>query len=117
MGIPTDNFSYLSERGVGPDQQPFNCKSEENLRRRFELSVRRALVERAIPYLDQFRSIDDVIPVLRHSFYRAIGLHVVGKTEEAIPLLQQERERALLLDTDVRAVSARLRFIEELLGG
>tara|TARA_R110000868_G_scaffold411752_1_gene708786 strand:- start:5293 stop:5412 length:120 start_codon:yes stop_codon:yes gene_type:complete len=35
--------------------------------------------------------------------------------EEAIPLLQQQRERLSLLDSDTPAISARLRFIEELL--
>lgn len=117
VGIPTDSFSYLSERGVGLDQEKFNCKTEENLRRRFESSVRPALEKLAIPYLDQFRSIDDIVSVLRSPMFRGIGLHCVGKMEEAIPLLQQQRERLSLSDSDDPAISARLRFIEELLEG
>lgn len=79
--------------------------------------MRPALEERAIPYLDQFRSIDDIVPVLRNPMFRGIGLHCIGKMEEAIPLLQQQRERLSLSDSDARAISARLRFIEELLEG
>ena len=115
VGIPTDSFSYLSARGVGLDQEKFNCKTEENLRRRFELSVRSALEERAIPYLDHFRSLDDIIPVLRTPVFRGVGLHCVGKMDEAIPLLQAERERLSLLDSDAPVISAWLSFIDELL--
>ncbi|EDL60367.1 hypothetical protein [Gimesia maris] len=117
VGIPTDSYSYLSERGIGLDQEKFNCKTEENMRHRFEASVRPALEDRAIPYLDQFCSIDDIVPVLSNPIFRGIGLHLVGKMEEAIPLLQQQRERLSLLDSDTPAISARLRFIEELLEG
>lgn len=65
VGIPTDSFSYLSERGIGLDQEKYNCKSEDNFRRRFDLSVQPALREQAIPYLDQFQSLQDIVPVLK----------------------------------------------------
>jgi len=39
LGIPTDSYCYLSERGIGIDQTQFNCKSEENCRARFQNTV------------------------------------------------------------------------------
>ena len=77
--------------------------------------MRSALEERAIPYLDHFRSLDDIIPVLRTPVFRGVGLHCVGKMDEAIPLLQAERERLSLLDSDAPVISAWLSFIDELL--
>ncbi len=115
LGIPSDSYSYLSERGVGLDQVQFNCKSEENFVNRFDKTVRNLLTEKAIRYLDQFRSVEDMIPVIKHRFFLGTALHYVGRVAEARPLLEQERERLTAGGSSERVVTASIERINELL--
>lgn len=116
LGIPSDSWSRLSERGVGLDQGKFNCKSEENFLNRFEKTVRGLLVNTAIPYLDQIQQVADMIPIIKSPGFMGLALHYVGRVEEARPLLEQERDRLVASGSSERPVVARLNQIDELLG-
>ncbi len=115
MGIPSDSWSYLSERGVGMDQGQFNCKSEENFVQRFEKTVRELLINSAIPYLNQFQTIENLIPVIRRPGFMGLALHHVGRVAEAIPMLEQERDRLVAMGSSDRLVTANIERINELL--
>ncbi len=115
VGIPTDSFSYLSERGVGLDQEKFNCKSVENFTSRFEKTVRGLLEQKAVTYLDQFQKFEDMLPVIKNPMFLAIALHQVGRVDEARPLLEQQRERLARTGSEERSVTVRMQRIDELL--
>jgi hypothetical protein len=115
LGLPTDSWSYLSARGVGLDHEQFNSKSEENLRRRFELTVKPLLLTQAIPYLDGIRTVADMIPLLKHSSYLGLALHHVGRVVEAKAPLLKERDRLQQLDVENKRVATLLARINELL--
>jgi len=116
VGIPSDIWSQLSEHGIGMRQTQFNCKSEENMVRRFERTVAPALVNVAVPFLDGIQTLEDLIPHIRENLYLAYALHAVGRVSEARPLLEAERVR---LGGSVNPASslivANLRKIDELL--
>lgn len=116
LGIPSDSWSRLSERGVGLDQGRFNCKSEENFENRFEKTVRDLLVSTAIPFLDQFRQVADMLPVIKNAGFMGLALHHVGRTDEARPLLEQERDRLTATGSTERVVTANIERINGLLG-
>jgi hypothetical protein len=116
LGIPTDRWSYLGEHGVGLDQQKFNCKSEDNCRHRFEASVRPLLVEKAIPYLDGIRTVDDMIPLIRHPLPLGFALYHVGRFEESHQLFQEQEARLSHLNSSDNSVVLTLQRIRELLG-
>lgn len=115
LGIPTDLFCYLAPSGVGPDQTQFNCKSEENFTRRFESTVAPLLASVALPYLDRFRSLNDLLPEIRSPLFKAIATHHVHGNASSQPLLEQQRERLGSLNSDDDNVVATLRLIDELL--
>jgi hypothetical protein len=115
LGIPTDSWSYLSVRGVGLDQEWFNCKSEENLRQRFDSTVKPLLLTKAIPYLDQIRTVQDMLPLIKHPSFLALAMHHVGRIEEAKSLLQKERDRLAKLDQGDKTVSSLLSRVNQLL--
>ena len=115
LGIPTDRFSLLSEREVGPTQSQFNCKNEENLRRVFARTVEPALLKVAIPYLDRFQSVADLIPVIRHPSFLGFTLYHAGRWDEAVAALQQERDRLRRLNTTNSDVATLLTEVERLL--
>jgi hypothetical protein len=116
LGIPTDTWCYLSSRGVGPDQETFNCKYEENLRRRFVKTVRPLLIDVAVPYLDRIRSVEEMIPWIRRPLALGMALHHVGRIEEARPILQQERARLLLIPDDSGELTAVIHRLNQILG-
>jgi len=71
LGNTLDVWGKLSETdGVGMGQQRFNCKNESNMRNRFDRTVRRLLVETAIPFLDSIQTFQDILPHLRGPFSR-----------------------------------------------
>lgn len=115
VGIPSDSFCYLSERGISLDQGQFNCKSDENFVARFEKTVRDLLINKAVPYLDEIRTFEDLIPTIKHPLFLGVGLHQIGHVDEARPLLEQQRERLSAIGSSDRAVTAWLQRINELL--
>lgn len=116
LGIPTDRFSLLSEKNVGPDQSQFHCKNEDAFRRDFAANVGPSLARVAIPYLDRFRTVADIVPVIRHPSFLGFALYHVGRFDEARSALQQERERLRKLDTSNKDISVLLERVEQLLG-
>lgn len=115
LGTPSDRWSFLNDCGVGPDQQQFNCKSEENLRQRFESTVRPLLLTKAIPYLDRIQTVQDMVPLIKHSSFLGLAMHHVGRVEEAKPLLQQEQARLSKLDQGDKTVSNLLSRVNQVL--
>ncbi len=115
LGIPTNSFCYLAPSGVGLDQTPFNCTSEENFTRRFESTVAPLLTSIALPYLDRFQSLNDLLPEIRSPLYSAIATHHVHGSAISQPLLEQQRERFGSFNSDDENVVATLRLIDELL--
>lgn len=105
LGIPTDSFCYLSQRGVGMDQDQFACKTEGGCRSSYRNTVSRLLSEVAVPYLSQFRTLRDLLPVIRNPLYLAIAMHLVNKNSESRLLVNQQRVRleAVADDEDVIA--------------
>ncbi len=114
MGVPTDSFSYLTENGIS-SQAMFNCKNEENMRRRFMNTVGPALLKVAIPYLDRFQSVSDIIPVIRHPSFLGFALNYVGRFEEAVVALKGERHRLMELGSSNKDVAVLLEEVERLL--
>ncbi len=115
LGIPTDSYCYLSEGGIGPDKIQFNCKSEENFRRRFEATVGPLLSSIAIPYLNQFSSIRDLLPHIRSPLYKAIALYHVEGPDKSLELLKKQKQRLTALDSPDASVVATLQLIDELM--
>ncbi len=116
LGIPTDRFSLLSEYdGVNLTQQQFNCKYEENFRRGFARTVHPLLLKVAVPYLDRFQTVADIVPVIRHPSFLGFALHHVGRSEEAVAALQREKDRLRRLDTKNKDVATLLEHVERLL--
>lgn len=115
LEVTTDRWSYLSEEGVGMTQGRFNCKYEDNFRRRFEKTVKPLLINVALPYLDKIQTIKDTIPLLKNAGFLGSALHYVGRRGESKPLLEKERERLLQLDTREEIVAAWLDRVNELL--
>ena len=69
IGIPLDVWCYLSETaGIGLDQQQFNCKYEDNMRSRFERTVKPLLLNTAIPFLNRVQDMETLRPLLRGPF-------------------------------------------------
>lgn len=96
-------------------QGRFNCKYEDNFRRRFENTVKPLLINVALPYLDKIQTIQDTIPLLKNAGFLGSALHHVGRRDESRPLLDKERERLLRLDTREEIVAAWLDRVNELL--
>jgi hypothetical protein len=115
IGIPSDSYSYLSERGIGLDQERFNCKSEESFLDRFERTVCKLLTVTAVKYLDQFQAIEDMLPIIKSPMFLGIALHQIGRIAEALPLLEQQYERLSATGSSERTVTARLEHIGKLL--
>ncbi len=66
LGFTTDSFSYLhSKTGVGPDQQGYRCRTKEGFLRNFNNLVKPALLNYAVPYLDQIKTIEDMSHVIK----------------------------------------------------
>jgi hypothetical protein len=116
LGIPTDSWCYLSESdGVSITQQHFHCKTEEGFRREFTKKVSQLFIRVGIPYLNRFESVEDVLPVIRHSSFLGFALLHVGRRVEALAALNKEKERLQLLDAKNKDVSFLLGHINELL--
>jgi hypothetical protein len=115
LGATTDSYSYLSSKGVGPFQQIFRGRTEEGFRRNFEREVKPALETLAVPYLDQFCSLSDLIPVLRNKLSLGFALHAVGRHQDAREVLAVERTRLLPNAKIYPEVEATVRIIDDIL--
>jgi hypothetical protein len=116
LGIPSDAWCYLSEEGVGLTQGRFNCKYEDNLRRRFEKTVGPLLIDVAVPYLDRIQTVDEMIPWLRRPLALGLALHHVGRTDEARPIPQQERARLMSIRDDSGELTPVFEKLVQILG-
>ena len=114
LGVPTDSFCYLSSKGVGHSQEQFNCKSEENFRNRYQRTVGPLLVQFAVPYLDQIRSLEEMVPVIRSPLYRATAMFLVNKNDETREMVQQQRVRFQGMGNEEAVVAVR-DFLDSLL--
>jgi hypothetical protein len=114
IGIPMDANCYLSMRGVTVAQEQFNCKSEENFRSRYEKSVKSLLIEKAIPYLNQFVSLESMLPFIRNPFYEAIAICKTRGIDHAKGLLLEQKERLQSAPAD-DVVRAANRMLDSLL--
>lgn len=71
LGFPTDTFCELKARvGITHPGSRFPCKDEVAFIKGFELAVRPALLEVAIPYLDQITTVDQMLALARHPYFR-----------------------------------------------
>lgn len=116
LALPTGDWSYLSERGVGLHHDSFNCKHDDNMRRRFDKTVRPLLINVAVPYLDRLRTIGEMIPLIKHPLPLACALYRVGRTDEARKLIQQEKGRLSQIAPSGPRIAAWLKELDRLLG-
>ncbi len=65
LGNTLDVWGKLGDTGIGMNTQGFNCKYESNMRARFSQTVSKLLTTYAIPFLDQIKSYNDLLPHLR----------------------------------------------------
>lgn len=73
LGIPTDTWCELKAgSGVTHGGSRFPCKDEATFVKGFEHAVKRALLEIAVPYLDQVKTVDQMLALARHP---AFGRH------------------------------------------
>ena len=99
--------------GINITQQQFNCRNEANFRHGFATKVGLLLQKIAVPYLDHFQSVADIIPVIRHQSFLGFALHHVGRTDEAIAILKQERDRLKELDMTNQDIVTLLENVEQ----
>jgi hypothetical protein len=115
LGIPMDANCYLSSiRGISVAQEQFNCKSEENFRSRYEKTVKSLLINKAVPYLAQFNSLESILPHIRNPFYEAVAMFRARGIDQARPLLMKQRERLDSAPQD-DVVNAATRLLDSLL--
>jgi len=69
----------------------------------------------AIPYLNQFQSLSDLLPEIRNPLDKAIATHHVLGSARSQLLLEEQRERLCALNSDDENVVATLRLIDEVL--
>lgn len=93
LGVTTGSRSYLGEKGVGTDQTMFSSAREDSVQKAVNLRLGRLLREHAVPYLDQFRTVEDMLPVIHHHWTKAFALDHVGRTEEAREILRENLHR------------------------
>jgi hypothetical protein len=105
----------MSEEGIGRRQESFSCETPDSFRRDFERAVKPLLLEFAIPYLDKFQSVADIIPAIRHPSFLGFALYHVGRTAEAREALRKEKERLRHLDTTNEEVATMLEHVDKLL--
>jgi len=90
LGIPADSYCYLNKRsGVGPHQQTFEFDTAQRLESVCAQQVAPLLLEKALTYLDAIRSIQDLLPLIRHKMFRATALSYLGDPA-AVPLLVEQ---------------------------
>ncbi|MEO0717079.1 MAG: hypothetical protein AAFY58_08840 [Planctomycetota bacterium] len=93
LGFPTQSSSLLSEEGVGIRQTTFSCSREDSVQKAVDLRLGRLLREHAVPYLNQFQTVEDMLPFIQHHWPRAFALDHLGRTEEARDILRANLHR------------------------
>ena len=86
LSFPGD--STLSEHDVGSYNDSFYSETKEDFFRIFERRTVPALVNVAVPYLNRFQSVSDMIPIIRHEGSLGLALHHAGRYSEAIRPLE-----------------------------
>ena len=72
VGIPSGNKSGLNAKlGVGHGGSEFSYRSTQALEAGVRNAVLPALEFHALPYLDQFRCVEDIVPILEHPQWAA----------------------------------------------
>ena len=118
VGIPSDVCSALHpRRGVSFRAHNYRCKSEEGFIRNFNTDAKPALLEKALPYLDEITSVQDMLPSIKNQFYLAVATWQSGNKEEAKPLLESECKRLSDIDDKTGQAASSLSFLEGLLAG
>ena len=116
LGFPSAPHAYLhSITGVGPDQEQFHCRTDDGMKRNFDKKVQPALVDKAVPFLDRIRTLQDMIPVVKSKLYLGLVLARCGQSESAYPLLKDERDRLSRLDSSDETVIAFLNLLNAFL--
>ena len=115
IAIPSDVYCFLhSTEGVGFRQELFPCDSDQQFKDIFEATVKRALHDKALPYLSNFNEIKDMIPFIKTKFYLAVSLYITGQKNIANPILESEKSRLSNLNLQNEAVKIRLDFIDSI---
>jgi len=67
----TDVWCHLHPtEGIGLSQEWYSGRTEEGFVRNFDRFVAPALIEHAIPYLENIRELDQLLPLIRSRYYR-----------------------------------------------
>lgn len=118
VGIPSDRYCYLDpDTGVGPDQEFFGCKTEHEFRDSYRNQAKPALVNQGLPYLDEIKTLNDLIPHIHDRLYLAYAKYYSGDQKEAVKLLKEEKRRFDGLGDEHPQLRAELRYINRLLEG
>ena len=116
LGIPSENYSFLNPYdGVGPSQELYWCRTEEGFVRNFRQKVEPLLIAKAIPFLDNFKSLRDLIPFLNGPFYVGMALWWIGEKGRAGEILREEKAWLETIEDDTGHVASRVVCIENLL--
>ena len=116
LGIPSASYSFLNPYdGVGPSQELYWCRTVEGFVRNFKQKVEPLLVSKAIPFLDGFESLRDLLPYLDGAFYTGMALWELGEKDRAAEMLREEKEWLETIDDDSGHVASRVACIESLL--
>ena len=115
IGAPTGNFCYLSENGVGMDQELFYCKHESVLRRNFQKVVGLILKNRAVAFLDQFHTLDDMLPCLQNPLDKAIAVYYTNGLEQARQLLSEQKDRLSSFRSPDENITSMIQYLDKLL--
>jgi hypothetical protein len=114
LGIPTRDY-YLNEwEGVSQTRQQFPCRTREGYLRELERQVVPLLLNKAVPFLDRFVTVEAMLPAIRHPLSRGLALRAVGRQDLALPILRQEFERLSRADLSNKDVATILKYIGEI---
>jgi hypothetical protein len=116
IGIPSDVCSALHPvKGVGFREHNYRCKYEEGFVRNFNKDAKPALLEKALPYLNEITTLQDMLPFIKSPFYTSVTMWLLGEKLEAKPLLEAELQRLTPIKDDSGKISNSVDFIKGLL--
>ncbi|MFN0214193.1 MAG: hypothetical protein ACKVT2_08050 [Saprospiraceae bacterium] len=116
LTVPTDIYSYMHPiSGIGFDQYYFNSENEFKMRKEFENQIRSLLINIAIPYLNQFGSLDDIIPFVKNKLMKGIGLVHLGQKEQGFEILNNELNRLQSLNSSDITVVSYIEYIKKII--
>jgi hypothetical protein len=115
-GVPSDIYCYLHPvYGVGERKQ-YRCNHEEGFIRNFTKEAKPAILEKALPFLDDITNLETLIPTIRNDYYFGVALWHVGEKEKALPILRKELERLSSIKDESDRVASSIKFIRDLNG-